>query len=71
MSSREGRAVLRQMSGQQLPRARATARDPNEGIGHPVRVIDPNTSVPIEGAIKVAPNRIWDPKTGEYHWTTP
>jgi hypothetical protein len=69
--SREGRALQRQMSGQQLTHAPVATPDPNRGIGQPVRIIDPSTSMPIEGAIKVAPNRIWDPKTGEYYWTTP
>ncbi|GGK06961.1 DUF4124 domain-containing protein [Luteimonas terricola] len=67
--TREGRALLRQMTGQPSPRA--AVPDPAAGIGLPTRVIDPRTSMPVDGAIKVAPNRIWDPKTGKYYWTTP
>lgn len=41
-------------------------RSPADGIGQPANVIDPRTSMPINGAIKVAPNLIWDPTTGQY-----
>lgn len=41
-------------------------RSPTDGIGQPANVIDPRTSMPINGAIKVAPNLIWDPATGQY-----
>ena len=70
--TREGRAQLRRESGYQLPQsAQQPAYDPTQGIGQPTRVLDRSTMQPIQGAIKVAPNRIWDPKTGQYHWTTP
>ena len=42
-----------------------------QGIGQPAKVIDPYTGQIIDGAIKVAPNRIWDPKTGQYREVTP
>lgn len=41
----------------------------DQGIGRPANVIDSQTSMPINGAIKVAPNRIWDPSTGQYRNT--
>jgi len=41
----------------------------NPGIGQPANVIDSQTSMPINGAIRVAPNRIWDPSTGQYRDT--
>lgn len=49
----------------QAPRAPS----PTDGIGRPARVIDDRTGQPINGAIKVAPNRIWDPATGKYYDT--
>lgn len=27
--------------------------------------------MPVRGALQVGPNRIFDPKTGRYHWTRP
>ncbi len=39
------------------------------GIGQPANVLDSQTSMPINGAIRVAPNRIWDPSTGQYRDT--
>lgn len=45
--------------------------NPASGIGQPVQVLDRDTMLPIPGAIKVAPNRIWDPNTGQYLETTP
>lgn len=42
---------------------------PSDNIGQPVQVIDQGTSMPIPGAIKVAPNMIWDPNTGQYRET--
>ncbi len=41
----------------------------NSSIGQPANVIDSQTSMPINGAIRVAPNRIWDPTTGQYRDT--
>lgn len=49
----------------QAPRAPS----PTDDIGRPVRVIDQGTSMPVDGAIKVAPNMIWDPSTGRYRQT--
>ncbi len=40
--------------------------NPSDGVGLPANVIDQRTGMPINGAIKVAPNRIWDPSTGQY-----
>lgn len=45
--------------------------NPAAGIGQPVQVLDRATMQPIPGAIKVAPNRIWDPNTGQYRETSP
>lgn len=49
----------------QAPRAPS----PTDGIGRPARVVDDRTGRPINGAIKVAPNRVWDPSTGKYYDT--
>ncbi|EZP43139.1 hypothetical protein BW38_03485 [Stenotrophomonas sp. RIT309] len=43
------------------------AYDP--GIGQPVNAIDSQTGMPINGAVRVAPNQIWDPNTGQYRST--
>lgn len=55
------------MNGVSYPSAPQT--DSSYGIGQPTRVIDQRTGMPINGAIKVAPNRIWDPATGRYYDT--
>lgn len=47
-----------------------TAPDPSEGIGRPTRVIDGRGLV-RDDMIKVAPNRVWDPRTGQYYDTHP
>ena len=36
----------------------------------PATVIDAQGR-PVRGALQVAPNRIYDPATGRYHWTVP
>jgi hypothetical protein len=42
----------------------------------PVQPTRPNpvldaTGKPVAGTIQVAPNRVYDPATGRYYWTTP
>lgn len=44
-------------------------RPASSGIGQPVQVIDAGTGMPINGAIRTAPNQIWDPATGQYRDT--
>jgi hypothetical protein len=34
----------------------------------PANVLD-STGKPVNGMIQVAPNRVYDPATGHYHWT--
>jgi hypothetical protein len=34
----------------------------------PANVLD-STGKPVNGMIQVAPNRVYDPATGRYHWT--
>lgn len=34
----------------------------------PASVLD-STGKPVDGMIQVAPNRVYDPATGRYHWT--
>lgn len=41
----------------------------SNGIGQPVQAIDARTGMPINGAIRTAPNQIWDPATGQYRDT--
>ena len=53
----------------QAPPTPRAMPSPADGIGLPTRVIDPRTSMPVQGAIKVAPNMIWDPNTGQYRQT--
>ena len=48
-----------------------TVPDPSEGIGQPTRVLDERTMLERNDMIKVAPNRVWDPRTGKYHNTHP
>lgn len=36
----------------------------------PVAVID-SKGRPVHGTLQVAPNRIYDPASGRYHWTVP
>jgi hypothetical protein len=34
----------------------------------PAKVLDANGK-PVNGLIQIAPNRVYDPATGKYHWT--
>ena len=34
----------------------------------PAKVLDTNGK-PVNGLIQIAPNRVYDPATGKYHWT--
>ncbi|RYG14194.1 MAG: classical arabinogalactan protein 4 [Burkholderiales bacterium] len=36
--------------------------------GRPASVLDSNGR-PVNGMLQVAPNRVYDPATGRYHWT--
>lgn len=58
-------AGIQPASPYQAPRVAS----PSDGIGLPVNAINERTGVPVNGAIKVAPNRIWDPTTGQYYDT--
>ena len=43
---------------------------PLPAVPTPVTVIDAQGK-PLHGALQVAPNRIYDPASGRYHWTAP
>lgn len=55
----------------ETPAARPTRQQaPANPLGPVVQVIDP-AGVPLNGYIQVAPNRVYDPVTNRYYWTTP
>ena len=43
---------------------------PANPSGPAARVLDP-AGVPLNGYLQVAPNRVYDPATNQYHWTVP
>ena len=43
---------------------------PLPAVPTPAKVIDAQGK-PVRGALQVAPDRIYNPATGRYHWTTP
>ena len=52
-------------------RAAERRADPANNIGQPVQVLDPYSGKIKNNQIKVAPNRMWDPETGEYYNVRP
>lgn len=52
-----------------MPSANKPAQ-PLPAVPTPVTVIDAQGK-PLHGALQVAPNRIYDPASGRYHWTAP
>ncbi len=52
-------------------RAAERRADPANNIGQPVQVLDPYSGKVKHNQIKVAPNRVWDPETGEYYDVNP
>lgn len=48
-------------------RAAERRADPASNIGQPVQVLDPYSGKIKHNQVKVAPNRVWDPETGEYY----
>ena len=62
--------IADQGPAKQLPKTPANSQtDPVQPI-RPNRVLDA-TGKPVSGTIPVAPNRVYDPATGRYYWTTP
>ena len=51
--------------------AATTSTQPTDNIGQPVDVFDPYSGRINHSQIKVAPNRVWDPKTGRYYDVVP
>lgn len=57
-------------AGPYAPLAQSLGPNPSDVIDQLVSVTGSRTELLMQGVVKAAPNRMWDPATSRYHWTS-